>query len=202
MHWYKHLAERMREFQESGYDRCLFGCRDENWPEFEPYLHPYVRQRFVGRFAIDPATATIGQVRELGEALYNQFRANRRASLVREAVGGAQRNGRGAVGLRRVLQALETGEVQTLLLARSFKAPAVQCSNCGHMDSHSVKECAVCGRETLELEDVSDALIRTAMRKGIEIIHIPDHPDLIAAGGVGAVLRFRADQNTEGKKAG
>ena len=202
MHWYKRLAERMREFQESGYDRFLVGCRDENWPEFEPYMHPYVRQRFVGRFAIDPAGVTIGQVREAGEALYNEFRANRRAGLVREAVGGAQRNGRGAVGLRRVLQALETGEVQTLLLARNFAAPEVQCGNCGHIDSHSVKECAVCGRGTIELEDVSDALIRIAMRKGIEIIHIPDHPDLVKAGGVAAVLRFRADQNTEGKKAG
>ena len=56
---YKRLAERMRELQESGYERFLVGCRDESWPEFEPYLHPYVRQRFVGHFAIEPATATM-----------------------------------------------------------------------------------------------------------------------------------------------
>jgi peptide subunit release factor 1 (eRF1) len=202
MHWFKRLGDRMLEFQESGYDRFLVGCRDENWPEFEPYLHPYVKQRFVGRFAVDPASATILQVRQAAEALYNEFRASRRAGLVREAVGGAQRNGRGAIGLRRVLQALETGEVQTLLLARNFAEPAVQCSNCGHLDSHIVKNCAVCGHETVELEDASDALIRTAVRNGIEIIHIPDDPELGAAGGVAAVLRFRADQNTEVKKAG
>lgn len=202
MHWYKRLAERMRELQESGYDRCLLGCRDENWSEFEPYLHPYVRQRFVGRFPIDAANATTQQVREAAEALYNQFRANRRAGLVREALGGAQRNGRGATGLRRVLQALETGEVQTLLLARNFAAPGVQCSNCGHLDSNVASNCAVCGREAAQLEDISDALLRTAVRNGLEIIHIPDNPDLAAAGGVAAVLRFRADQNTEVKKAG
>jgi hypothetical protein len=40
------------------------------------------------------------------------------------------------------------------------------------------------------------------VRSGIEIIHIPDNPELAAVGGVAAVLRFRADQNTEGKKAG
>ncbi len=202
MHWFKRLAERMREYQESGYERFLVGCRDENWPEIESHLHPYVKQRFVGHFAIEPATATFGQVRGAAEALYNEFRSNRRASLVREAVGGAQRNGRGAIGLRRVLQALETGEIQTLLLARNFVAPGVQCSNCGHLDSHIVKHCAVCGRDTVHLDDVSDALLRTAVRKGLEIIHIPDNPDLAAAGGVGAVLRFRADQNTEVKKAG
>jgi peptide chain release factor subunit 1 len=201
MHWFKRLAERMREFQESGYERFLIGCRDENWPEFEPYMHPYVRQRFVGRFAIDPAGASMVQVREAAEALYNQFRNSRRTGLVREAVGGAQSNGRGAIGLRRVLQALETGEVQTLLLDRSFAAPAVQCTNCSHIDSHITNVCAVCGHETTEVEDVSDALLRTAVRNGIEVIHIPGNPELLAAGGVAAVLRFRADQNTEVKKA-
>jgi peptide subunit release factor 1 (eRF1) len=202
MHWYKRLAERMRELQESGYERFLIGCRDENWPEIEPHLHPYVRQRFVGHFAVEPATASMAEVREKAEALYNQFRADRRASLVREALGGAQRNGRGAAGLRRVLESLEKGEIQTLLLARDFARRAVQCSNCGHLDSHITPNCAICGQSTQELDDVSDALLRTAVRNGIEIIHIPENPDLASSGGVAAVLRFRADQNTEEKKAG
>jgi peptide subunit release factor 1 (eRF1) len=202
LHWYKRLAERMRELQDCGYERFLVGCREENWPEIEPCLHPYVRQRFVGHFAIDPATATIGQMRESAEALYNEFRSRRRAGLVREAIGGAQSNGRGATGLRRVLGSLEKGEIQTLLLARDFARRAVQCRNCGHLDSHITETCAVCGQATEHLDDVADALLRVALRKGIEIIHIPDNPELAAVGGVAAVLRFRADQNTEGKKAG
>ncbi|HET7183769.1 MAG TPA: hypothetical protein VFI82_03735 [Terriglobales bacterium] len=202
MHWYKRIAERMRELQESGYERFLVGCREENWPEFEPYLHPYVRQRFVGHFPIDPATATMAQARESAERLYNEFRANRRAGLVREAIGGAQRNGRGATGLKRVLESLEKGEVQTLLLARDFARRATECPNCGHLDAHMAENCAACGRLTQELEDVADALLRRSVRSGIEIIHIPDNPELSSAGGVGAVLRFRADQNTEVKKAG
>jgi peptide subunit release factor 1 (eRF1) len=161
-----------------------------------------VRQRFVGHFAIDPATATITQVRESAEAMYNQFRENRRAGLVREAIGGAQRNGRGATGLKRVLESLEKGEVQTLLLARDFARRAVQCPNCGHLDSHITDNCAVCGQRMNQLDDIADALLRVAVRNGIEIIHIPDNPDLAAVGGVAAVLRFRADQNTESKKAG
>lgn len=202
LHWFKRLAERMRELQESGYERFLIGCRDENWPEIEPQLHPYVRQRFVGHFAIDPATATIAQVRESAEAMYNEFRSQRRARLVREAIGEAHRNGRGATGLRRVLKALETGEVQTLLLARDFAAAAAQCPHCGHLDCHMPGNCAVCGKKTEHLDDVADAVLRVAVRNGIEIIHIPDNPELAAVGGVAAVLRFRADQNTEGKKAG
>ena len=202
VHWYKRLAERMRELQESGYERFLIGCRDENWTEIEPYLHAYVRQRFVGHFAIDPAAASMAQVREGAEKLYNAFRSNRRAGLVREAIGEAHRNGRGAIGLRRVLKALETGEVQTLLVARNFSAAASQCRNCGHLDCHMPEKCAVCGHPTEHLDDVADALLRVAVRSGIEVIHIPENDELESVGGVAAVLRFRADQNTETKKAG
>jgi peptide subunit release factor 1 (eRF1) len=202
MHWFKDVADRMKELFDSGYERFIVGCRDENWPEFEPYLHPYVKQRLLGRFAIDPATATADQVRTAAEPVIAEFRLNRRAGLVREVLGEAHRNGRGALGVRRVLRSLETGEVQTLLLAQNFSAPAVQCVNCGHIDSHIVKTCAVCSHETRELTDVSDALLVSAVRNGIEVVHISDNPEFDAVGGVAALLRFRADQSTEAKKAG
>ena len=202
LHWFKRIVGRTRGLVESGYDRVLIGCRPDHWSEIEAQLHPYVKQKFVGQFAIEPSTASIAQVRQSAEALYNEFRADRRAGLVREAIGGAQRNGRGATGLRRVLESLEKGEVQTLLMSRDFARKAVECPNCGHLDAHLTENCASCGQRTTELEDVADALLRRAVRNGIEIIHIPDNPDLSSAGGVGAVLRFRADQNTEVKKAG
>ncbi len=60
--------------------------------------------------------------------------------LVREVMGEAQRNARGAVGLRHVLNALERQEVQTLLMGRDFKAEAVECPNCRHLDTRMVKK--------------------------------------------------------------
>jgi len=202
MHFFKRIAEELKKQQESGYERFIIGCRDETWPEIEPHLHTYVKQRLVGHFSIDPAAAGTEQVRERAEALLQEFRANRRAGLAREVMGEAQRNGRGALGLRRVLRSLETGEVQTLLLAREFAAPAMQCTNCGHIDAHMSKNCAVCGHETREVEDVSDLLLSTAVRNGIEIVHISNNPEFANVGNVAALLRFRADQNTEEKKAG
>jgi peptide subunit release factor 1 (eRF1) len=115
-------------------------------------------------------------------------------------MGEAQRNARGAIGLRHVLNALERQEVQTLLLMRDFKAEAVECPNCRHLDTRMVKNCAVCGHDTRELKDVSDALVDMALRNGAEIRFVDGEPDLEKAGHVAALLRFRADQNTEGKK--
>jgi peptide subunit release factor 1 (eRF1) len=202
LHFYKDVAEKMKALHESGFDRFLIGCRDENWPEIEPHLHPYVKQRFVAHFAIDTATGDLGRIRSEAERLYTDFRMNKRAGLVREVVGQEKRDGRGAVGLKKVLDALEKGEIQTLLISQKFSAPASECPNCGHMDANVSAECSACGAKTRELEDVSDRLLSIAVRNGIEIIHMHDDPTFATTGGVGALLRFRADQNTEVKKAG
>ena len=201
LHFYKEVAERMKDLHESGYERFLVGCRDENWSEIEPHLHPYIKQRFVGRLSIDPATGDLGHIREEAERLYHEYRMNRRAGLVREVVGQEKRGGRGAVGLKKVLDALEQGEIQTLLISRTFAAAASECPNCAHMDANVAKTCSACGRETTELDDVSDRLLARAVQNGIEVIHMHEDPEFASTGGVAALLRFRADQNTEEKKA-
>jgi len=103
--------------------------------------------------------------------------------------------------LRHVLNALERQEVQTLLIGRDFKAEAVECNNCRHLDTRMVKSCAVCGQETRELSDVSDSLVDLALRNGADIQFVDNEPELEKTGRLGALLRFRADQNTAEKVA-
>jgi peptide subunit release factor 1 (eRF1) len=199
---FQKLADRLKELQEQGkVDRLILGCREENWSEVERTLHTYSKQKLIGRFAADPATYTLEQVRTEAERILEQYRSNRWQGLVQEVVGEAHRNARGALGLRRVLRSLETGEVQTLLLGRNFSAPASECKNCHHIDPHVRNSCEVCGGEAVVLEDVTDVLLRLAVQSKIEIVHIPEHPEFAKVGDVAALLRFRADQNTPMKQA-
>jgi hypothetical protein len=193
-HHFKRVAERL---QQPGYDRLIIGCRDETWADMEPQLHAYARGRLIGRFVPEWPAMGADAVRREAERVLNDFREQRRRELCRRVKDEAKAQGHGALGIKRVLRSLEAGEVQTLLLGEGFAAPAVICSHCGHVDPlRASGACASCGGETRRVEDVADLLLGTAVRNGIEIVHVPPEEEFEKIGNVAALLRFRADQNT------
>ncbi len=202
MQHYKMFADSLLMlYNREKFSALLIGCHDEAWPEIEPQLQASsLKQRLRGRILVDPMVATAEEVREQADRILTKELQAEQRGLVRETIGEAQRNARGAVGLKHVLSALERQEVQDLLLTRDFKAEAVECTNCRHMDTRMVKSCAVCGQETRELKDCSDTLVDLALRNGAEISFIDGDADLEKAGKIAALLRFRADQNTAEKK--
>ena len=202
MQHFKMFAESLLSLSNrEKFDALLIGCQEDSWPEIEVHLPTALKQKVRGRFPIDVVSATADEVRQHANRILTELKLSEQMELMREVMGEAQRNGRGAVGLKHVLNALERQEVQTLLLMRDLKAEAVECPNCRHLDTRMVKNCAVCGHETRELSDVSDSLVDLALRNGAEIRFIDGDPDLEKAGRVAALLRFRADQNTAEKMA-
>lgn len=198
----KRVADRLLEIQTKGeMDYLIIGCRDESWSEIEPYLHAYLKQRLIGRFVTDPGAAKNADILDNADRLLGEHREAEIRSAIGEVLGESQRNGRGSVGLRHVLTSLERGEVHKLLIGPNFAAHAVECTNCGHMDTRVVKSCAVCGGDNQEHADVHDALISQALRRGVEVMYVSEDEDFDMKGNIGALLRFRADQNTAEKLA-
>jgi peptide subunit release factor 1 (eRF1) len=193
---YKLFAESLQSLlNRDHFEALLIGCHDDAWPELQPLLHTYLKQRLVGRFLVDPAAATSEEVRAHAARIMEENRRNNLQNLEREVIGEAKRNGRGAVGLRHVIAALERQEVQTLLVGRGLNSEAAECPHCRHLDTRMVRQCAVCGHQTREISDVTDALVDLALHNGADIQFVDEDSQLEKAGHVGALLRFRADQN-------
>ena len=197
---FKAVSERLRtDFERGAWERLIVGCQDVNWPDFESHLHPYVKQRLIGRFSADVASVSNEEIRERANSVLEKWINERAVSKASEAIDLAKANGRGVTGLRRVLLALEEGEVQSLFLSENYTAHAVECPHCGHLDAHIVPSCGACGHTTRELADVCDAIIPIAIRRDIELFYIKDVDDLDRAGNIAALLRFRSDQSMTGK---
>jgi peptide subunit release factor 1 (eRF1) len=194
---FKSVSERLRtDFDKGIWERLIVGCQDANWPEVESQLHPYVKERLIGRFSADVASVSHEAIREHASDVLHRWITDRGAKKASEAIDLAKANGRGVTGLRRVLLALEEGEVQGLFLSETYSARAVHCPNCGHIDAHLVSTCVACGHATREVGDVCDAIIPMAIRRDIELFYLKDHADLDRSGNIAALLRFRSDQTT------
>jgi peptide subunit release factor 1 (eRF1) len=194
---FRELAEFLKEgAQRKSFEALVFGCNDVNWPDLQAQLHPDVAKKTLGHFSGEITTMTDEKAASEALRIAQESLRKHHYSLLGETLDEAHANGRGVTGLRRVLRALELGEIDTLLMSQDYAARAVECTNCRHLDSHVVSFCPVCGRATRELEDVCEALVPIAVKNNLGLVLLPRDETLDKVGNIAALLRYRADRNT------
>jgi peptide subunit release factor 1 (eRF1) len=191
---FKTVTAMLKEFLEKGvFEKWILGCLDELQPQLESQLHPYVSQALLGHFNADVQRTTGDEIRMRAQQIVDEWQNKRRQDYMALALSQARSHGRGVTGLRRVLRALEMGEVQALLIGENFQSHAVECSHCGHLDAHVVNFCPVCGHATREIVDVGEAILPRVIRGDIETFYVKDDPEFDQVGNIAALLRFRVD---------
>jgi peptide subunit release factor 1 (eRF1) len=194
---FKTVAQILKEALEKGmFEKWILGCQEPHWPLIEAQLHPYALRRLLGRCPAEVAYESPDQIRSQAERILYEWQEKRTHEVLQETIGQARANGRGVTGLRRVLQSLEAGEVQTMLLGQNYHAQAVECTNCGHLDAHLVNYCPACGHETRQVVDVAEAILPSIIRRNIELFYVNDDPEFDKVGNIAALLRFRSEQNS------
>jgi peptide subunit release factor 1 (eRF1) len=170
-------------YKSRGLDRVLIGAPEELLGELKSKLHPYLRERIAGKFAVDIENASLDEVRaEAARAIEAHTRKCEREALDRlvEAVG---RGGRGAAGIAQVLEALNQARVETLLIAENFRAGGRRDFEAGLL----LPEDADTGEP---VDDIVEPAIEKAIEQSASPLVVRYHDDLQPLGGIGAVLRF------------
>jgi release factor family 10 len=196
---FKFLASHLLHFHEhKDFDALVFGCREAMWPEIEAVLHTDLKRVLLGHFRVDIGLATPEEIQRCAQALIDEEEKKEESSLVEAAVGGAAADGLGAVGLTDVLQAMELGEVRTLLWQASAGnggSPVSVCSACGHAQAGESSTCDLCSQATRFYARPEEALLRSSLAGDVPMRPLLSNalppPEQFAA-----VLRFRADHNT------
>jgi hypothetical protein len=193
------LAEHLLHFHEhKDYDCLMIGCRDDMWPEIEAELHPQLKRILVGRFACDPGIATRLEIQEKAQALVDAKDRDEEKRLNERAMGGFAANALGAVGLNEVIDALEKGEVRTLLWASKpdgEQRSASLCESCGHLEARELHACTLCGARMRLFANAEEALLRHALGRSIAVREM-HYTKLPMPDRIAAWLRFRAEMNT------
>jgi peptide chain release factor subunit 1 len=192
---FKFVTDFIKDALEKGlFENWILGCQEIHWSQFAPHLHPDAAQKLLGRFSAEVARVGLAEIRTQAGKIFAGWQERRCAEALRETISQARSNGRGVTGLRRVLRSLEMGEIQTLLIGENYVAQAVECTGCGHLDAHLVSYCPVCGRETREVVDVSEAILPWVIRHNIELFYVKDDPEFDNLGNIAALLRFKSAQ--------
>lgn len=142
------------------FDALAVGAAQELWPDFERALHPYLRERTLGRFDVEVEHASCEDAWAAARPLFDADDERRVARLLERAQAGIGAGDRAVAGFEDVRRALEERRVEALLYDAGFHAP---------------------GFETA----IADALLQAA-----EVVPLRDRPELGPLGGVAAVLRF------------
>jgi peptide chain release factor subunit 1 len=183
-----HVADvAFRRYKEGRFERLLVSAPDELVNEVEQKLHPYLRERIVGRLHLDVENSSIEDVRAAaGQAIEDWSRRCEREALDRLAEG-VGRGGRGAAGLSSVLQALNEQRVEILLVGDGFRSEGGRDPSTGMLyagdhgpDGQQLERCA----------NVVEPAIEKAIEQSSKVIKVRHHDDLGPLGGIGAVLRY------------
>jgi peptide chain release factor subunit 1 len=174
-------------YKERGFDRLLVGAPEELVRELEQKLHPYLRERIVGRLHLDVENSSIEDVRAAAGAAIEDWRRRCEREALDRLVEGVGRGGRGAAGLAAVLHALNEQRVDTLLVGETFRSAGGRDPETGmlHAGDHGPD-----GRELERLDNIVEPAIEKAIEQSARVIKVRYHDDLGPLGGIGAVLRY------------
>jgi peptide chain release factor subunit 1 len=169
------------------FDRLLVGSPQELANEVESRLHPYLRDRCVGRLHLDVENSGIDDVRAALAAEREGYETRREREALDRLAEGIGRGTRGAGGLPEVLAALNEARVDTLLIAAGFEAAGLRDRELGLLYA---EQDAPRDRPLEPLPDIVEPAIEKALEQSAEVLRVTRHGDLGPLGGIGAVLRY------------
>jgi peptide chain release factor subunit 1 len=174
-------------YKQRGFDELLLSAPDELVGEFEGRLHPYVRERCVGRVRLDVENAGIEAVRLAAAAALDEFTARQEREALDRLMEGVGRGSRGAARMANVLEALNEARVDTLLVAEGFRAPGLRdpALDLLYADGAAPPDITV-----EPVEDVVELAVEKAIEQSARVLRVAHFDDLGPLGNIGAVLRY------------
>lgn len=198
---FKNIANELFGMLETDpYTYLILGGPEEVVAAFREELHPYVRARVIGEIRV-LMEANINEIREqVIDVVERSIRESKRR-LLESVRAEALAHDRGVKGLDASLSALQHGQLLSMIIDRNLHSTGIACLDCGTMSLNAGpgNACSYCSGRLRELDDVAPALITSAFEQGADVAVVEDYDlreDLAQLGGVGALLRYRVEQQS------
>jgi rubrerythrin len=196
-HIQEHTRQRMKEAVENllkwaGRDKMeyLFTITEEGMEgEMKKHLPLSLKKKQASLSRVDsrdPDHKILSAAFEAIQALSRE----RAESLARQLLEEAQPLGKATAGPEPTLSALQSHQVERLVLDRRFQAEGWECKSCGYQGTGGVpKACPLCQGATAPAE-LREAVVYLGQTQEIDLAFTDNYRPLVKAGGIGAMLKF------------
>jgi peptide chain release factor subunit 1 len=172
-------------------DCLLVGCNEELYPDVQQYLHPYMKERLVGRFDVDVEVSSPEDVFKCAKPAIEGHESKRERDALDRLTDGINAGGRGVGGLEPTLEALNEQRVEKLLVNYGFDPSGTQCPQCRALYPEGVARCPADDTPTDRRDSIIEPAFERALAQSAEVMVVRyNGPDIEELGNIGAVLRF------------
>ena len=186
---FRQVAERLFEHhRDAPFDSVVVGGHEEMFERFLSALHPYLSERVIGTFVVDPHTMTESGIGDRVEALLRDSQVEGEETIAARVTETAGIGGRAVLGLPQVLEAVSAGAVDHIVVAGRFTKDGVMCPTCGRLERNG-RDCSACGSAVVRTDDVVDVAMESVLRTGGRADQI-SVSSLLDRHGIGALLRY------------
>ncbi len=182
----EYLAKLSRE---RSFERIVLLGSQETLVAIEDELHESLRERVIAR---DSADLKEGEEALVEGAFEHYLSAERAAEReLWERIRGEYRSGGLAVvGPADVLQAVQTGRADAIVVERDARIPGRHCSECENSMYGELERCRFCEAESLVGIDLVNEITRQAEMTGAYVEYADPIGGLGRVGHVAALLRY------------
>jgi peptide subunit release factor 1 (eRF1) len=183
--WFRMLAEELyRLTKDHGPGTLILGCREDMWGELRPYLAD-VESALMGSFHLPGFEISADSVLKHALSIFKNYEQERYKARLHTISEGLERS---VSGLTEVLECLNVGRVQQLLLGELGRQTVLECSRCGHFQQEPTSHCTVCSEFALLPTRADECLIRLALKHKADILISPSGEELSPS--VAAILHY------------
>lgn len=186
---YKNIAAQLETLDKKyHFDWVLLGGLRESMSDFAGYLKSELKEKISREISIDP-NLPMDKVFHLVDKEVPECRVDFEKDLLNMFANEFHKNYKGVTGIHQVEEALQQGQVDTLMIQDGFQTKGRVCKWCLHTTTDGEDACPNCGHPMARTLDITDELIHMALDTGAKIEFISS--DMGEFSPLCALLRYK-----------
>ncbi len=188
-HYLKQVSQAaMALFKDLGCAQLVVGGSKAGVEALTDQLHPYLAGNLAGVFTAE-TSLNLAQVAEEVGKVQLAARRERQEKLLASLGERLGPGGQAVSGLAPSLEALQKGQVHTLLMQRGLVLAGASCPSCAWL-SPPQDDCPLCRTPLTPVEDIVNLALARALESGAQVEQVEGVAELERLGGLAALLRY------------